>query len=66
MAAFQQSGNAPPIVGIEIGTKSQSKTVGDHIEKAFKSIGIEPNQTTITNNNYTDDYVVIFIGVKPN
>jgi hypothetical protein len=64
MPAFQQTGNSPPLVGIQIGTKDQSTAIGEVIRQAFKAIGIDASSARITNNNYEDDYVVIFIGIK--
>jgi hypothetical protein len=63
---FQQTGNAPPMVGIEIATRPPTRAVGQRIERAFSSIGIRPHLTSITNNNYQDDYIVIYVGIKPN
>jgi hypothetical protein len=64
MPAFQQSG-AAPLIGIQIGIKDQSDVLGGYMQRAFKAIGIDANGARITNNNYPDDYVVIFVGIKP-
>jgi hypothetical protein len=64
--AFQQTGNAPPMVGIEISTRPQTQTVGQRIERAFASMGVNSRLTSIMNNNYEDSYVVIYVGIKPN
>lgn len=65
MPAFQQTGNAPPVVGIQIGIKDQSAVVGEHMKQAFEAMGIDARHARMTNNNYEDDYVVIFVGIKP-
>ena len=65
MPAFQQTGNATPVVGIQVGIKDQSAVVGEHIKQAFETIGIDARRARMTNNNYEDDYVVILVGIKP-
>ncbi|SDR39680.1 hypothetical protein SAMN05444161_3482 [Rhizobiales bacterium GAS191] len=53
------------MVGIEIGVKDQSAIAGEYLREAFQKIGIDPKLSRILNNNYENDYVVIFVGIKP-
>jgi hypothetical protein len=65
MPAFQQTGNAAPLVGVKIGIKPQSRSTGEHIQKAFMSAGIEASIGPEASNNYEDDRAVVYIGIKP-
>jgi hypothetical protein len=63
--AFREAGG-PATIGIKIGIKvGKSDEVGGFIQSAFSSIEINAPGHHITNNNYPDDYVVIFVGAKP-
>lgn len=63
--AFREAGG-PATIGIKIGIKAgKSDEVGGFIQRAFLSIKIEAQGHHIANNNYADDYVVIFVGAKP-
>jgi hypothetical protein len=65
MPAFEQ-GDASPIVGVQIIVKNQqSDIVGGGLQKAFRAIGIDAKGARRTDNNYEDDFVVIWIGMKP-
>ena len=65
MPGFEQA-DAPPLVGVQIIVKNQqSDVVGGGLQQAFHSIGIDAKNARRTNNNYEDDFVVIWIGMKP-
>jgi hypothetical protein len=65
MAGFEQA-DSPPLIGVQILIKDkQSDVVGGFIQRAFKGIGIEAEGAHRANNNYEDDRVVIWIGIKP-
>jgi hypothetical protein len=65
MPGFEQA-DTPPLVGVQIIVKNQqSDIVGGGLQRAFQSIGIDAKGARRTNNNYEDDFVVIWIGIKP-
>jgi len=65
MPAFEQAGSAP-LIGVAILVKDrQSDIVGGFIQRAFNEVGINAVGISRTNNNYEDDRVVIWIGIKP-
>jgi len=65
MPAFEQA-DAPPLVGVQIIVKNrQAEIVGGGLQRAFQAIGIDAKDAHRTNNNYEDDFVVVWIGMKP-
>lgn len=65
MPGFMQTG-APPLVGIRISIKDQkSSVVGRDIQQAFKAIGIEAEEMRRSDQTYEDDFVVVYVGIKP-
>jgi hypothetical protein len=65
MVGFEQA-DSPPLVGVQIRIKDkQSDVVGGYIQRAFDEIGIKAKGVRRTDNNYPDDTVVIWIGIKP-
>lgn len=65
MAGFMQA-DAPPLVGIQISIKDQkSNLVGGGLQRAFKAIGIQADGVHRSDQTYEDDFVVIYVGVKP-
>jgi len=52
-AFFQITQNQPP------------KFVGGGLQRAFRSIGIDARSARRTDSNYEDDFVVVWIGMKP-
>ena len=65
MPGFEQA-DAPPLVGVQINVKNQqSDIVGGGLQRAFQSVGIDTKGARRTNNNYEDDFVVVWIGTKP-
>jgi len=65
MPGFEQA-DAPPLVGVQVIVKNQqSDIVGGGLQRAFQAIGIDAKGAHRTNNNYEDDFVVIWIGRKP-
>jgi hypothetical protein len=65
MPTFQQTGSAPPRVGIFIGAKPIAKANAEHINGAFKASNILAQIVPQNNNNYEDDRAVVYIGIKP-
>src|SRR5262249_15561337 len=65
MAGFMQA-DAPPLVGIRISVKDQkSDLVGGGLQRAFKAIGIEAEGIRRSDQTYEDDFVVVYVGIKP-
>ena len=66
-AGFMQA-DAPPLVGIRLTIKDQkSDVVGGGLQRAFKVLGFEVEGThrAAQDATYDDDFVVIYIGLKP-
>jgi hypothetical protein len=65
MPAFQQTGNAPPIKGIVIGTKAAAQTTSQRLQEAFKLVGIAAPIQNQGNDNHEADRAVVYVGIKP-
>jgi hypothetical protein len=67
MAGFMQA-DAPPLVGARVSVKDQkSNVVGGGLQRAFQAVGIhaEGTQRAVQDATYDDDFVVVYIGMKP-
>jgi hypothetical protein len=63
--AFREAAG-PPVIGLRIGVKSGiAETVGLSIRDALAAAGLAATIHPNNNNNYEDDFAVVFVGMKP-
>jgi hypothetical protein len=63
--AFQEAAGLP-IIGLRIGVKpGVAESVGLSIRDALAAAGLAATVYPNNNNNYADDFAVVFVGLKP-